>query len=417
MAGQSGQHTGHDNAIGWLLIFVVFLALCALVWWQFEFEIKNMIRWVRFAEMWVVSLFVSSDYELVSGGSRYPYDQWVEVIPEIPYQALDNETMGIISLLALAPLKWVFAAILFLMSLWALFHGPRTHFRRKLNLDGFIRVQSATFPYIKPFVKFNPLKQPFRAPGSPVPAELPLFAEALGPEEWLAYNQIPTPDGQLDRDALKTAFEKQLGAEWRGPMKLDSHKQVLLAAFCLKAARKREDSDAMLGELAACWSGSSLHIPSKLLRKARSVLRNGNISRTALSKANQHAFETTALLRALATAREEGGVLASAQFVWLRGYDRTLWYPLNNLGRQTYHMEAAGAMSHYKAEKMTSRPIPRPQMDGAVEAICEYMASLNARPIPKLDYGGKAPTGKSKGIKKPKSSGVKKPASASKKIV
>jgi intracellular multiplication protein IcmP len=144
----------------------------------------------------------------------------------------------------------------------------------------------------------------------------------------------------------------------------------------------------MLGRLAACWTfQKGFRVDSRLLNEARSILKNRDMSGKILSKCNQHAYENTAMLRALATAREEGGVLAPAQFVWMRGYDRALWYPLNNLGRQAYHMEALGAMCHYKAEKTTQRPIPRPKMEDAVKSISEYIASPNARPIPPLAYG------------------------------
>src|SRR5690606_29300093 len=123
---------------------------------------------------------------------------------------------------------------------------------------------------------------------------------------------------------------------------------------------------------------------------------NKNLAASTLSKCNQHAFQTTALLRALLNARDEGGVLAPAQFVWLRAHDRILWYPLNNLGRQSFHMEAIGAMSHFKAERMTQRPIPKPKVQNAVESIAAYMQSGRARPIPQLDYSHS----KSRGIKK-----------------
>ena len=174
-------------------------------------------------------------------------------------------------------------------------------------------------------------------------------------------------------------------------MALKPYQQILLAAFCLKAARKRTDADEMLGRLAQCWTfrrGLRLGRDKSLLSEARKILRNKELAGTTLSKCNQHAFVTTALLRALATAREEGGVLAPAQFVWLRGHDRTLWYPLNNLGRQSFHMEALGAMAHYKMEKMTQRPIPVPKMDYAVQTMEEYIGSLRMRPIPQLDYSG-----------------------------
>jgi len=223
----------------------------------------------------------------------------------------------------------------------------------------------------------------------------------LGPEEWIAYNQIPVPDGQINEQAAYLAFARQLGPRWQGALRLAPYKQILLASFCLKAKRKRLPADEMLGRLAGCWSadkGLQLGKDRKLLKEAQKILRNKDMAGKMLARCNQHAFQTTVLLRALATAREEGGVLAPAQFVWLRAHDRTLWYPLNNLGRQSYHMEALGAMSHYKSERMTQRPIPKPKVQDAVKTISDYMSSRRARPIPQLDYS----KSKKRGIKKPK---------------
>jgi intracellular multiplication protein IcmP len=310
----------------------------------------------------------------------------------------------------MTPIRWIFIAIIALMGLWAYTQGPGTQFRRKLSLDGLIGAQAKVFPVIAPFVKFNPSKQPPRPPGSPVPSELPAFAEALGPEEWLAYNQIPMPDGKIDEHAAYLAFARQLGPRWQGAKNLAPYKQVLLAAFCLKASRKRRESDEFLGRVAHCWSfegGLQLGKDRKLVGDARKILNNKDLAGKVLQRCNMHAFQTTALLRALQTAREEGGVLAPAQFVWLRAHDRTLWYPLNNLGRQGFHMEALGAMAHFKGEKMTSRPIPRPKLSDAIGSIGEYMSSRRARPVPQLDYSAS----KKRGVKKPKSSGVKKPRS------
>ena len=282
-----------------------------------------------------------------------------------------------------------------------MFRGPQTHYRTRLGLEGLIHRQAENFSVIAPFVDFNPANQPPRPPGSPVPAELPLFAEALGPEEWLSYYQIPVPDGKIDEAAAAKAFQKQLMGRWKGAMVLKPYQQILLAAFCLKAARKRGESDELLGRLSLCWDfkrGLALSRDKTLLKEARRILKDQKLSGSTLAKCNQHAFVTTALMRGLAVAREEGGVLAPAQFAWLRGHDRTLWYPLNNLGRQSFHMEALGAMAHYKAEKMTQRPIPVPKVNFAVQTITEYMQSTRARPLPQLDYSGSKRGGVKKAI-------------------
>lgn len=399
--GQQAENTLHENAIGWTILLGVFGVLVWLFWYYFDVQVRDMVRWIRYGEMWVSSWFIGDDYTVFFNGEQANWQQGFEDAPKWEARELTYNHLAYFNALAMQPLRLVFVLILGLMALWAIFRGPYTQYRQRLGLEGLIKRQAGNFPVIAPFVHFNPQSQPPRPPGSPVPAELPLFAEALGPEEWLAYNRIPIPDGKVDREAAERAFMRQLGGRWKGPEALAPYKQILLAAFCLKAARKRNDSDDMLGRLAQCWSvkgGMKLSRDKTLLKEARAVLRDSNIGGKVLAKCNRHAFETTALLRALATAREEGGVLAPAQFIWLRAHDRRLWYPLNNLGRQSFHMEALGAMAHFKAERLTQRPIPMPKVKDAVDTIAGYMSSMRARPIPQLDYSGS----KKRAVKKAK---------------
>lgn len=352
--------------------------------------------------MWLASHFVNTNEVVYSArGQNLTFGQIYQIAKITPKEEMSAELLAVISTVALKPFRFIFTGILVALGFLVLFRGPKSQYRKRYDINGLLKRQSENFPYIEPFIKFNPSNQPPRAPGSPVPAELPAFAEALGPEEWVAYHDVPVPDGKLDEEAAANVFARDLGRPWRGVTHLPAYKVVLLAAFCLKAQRKRNDSDVMLGRLSQCWShDGGLKVDGKLLRDAKRVLKNKEKAGKIISKCNQHAYENTALLRALLTAREEGGVLAPAQFVWLRGFDRTLWYPLNNLGRQAFHVEALGTMAHYKAEKMAQRPIPRPKMEDAVKNLAEYLASTNARPIPALDYSGS----KKRAIKKVKGS-------------
>tara|TARA_R110001592_G_scaffold3525_3_gene19781 strand:+ start:30742 stop:31968 length:1227 start_codon:yes stop_codon:yes gene_type:complete len=403
--GQQSNDTLYENGIGWALMLIIFGVLVWLFWVFFDTEVRDLVRWIRYGEMWLVSWFLPSDYMFKYGGSDEPFFYHLEGygringVAEYTKQELNYDRLAKFSAMAMQPLKTPIVLLMGAGALWCMFNGPGTRFRRKLGLEELIEVQSKVFPVITPFVKFNPAKQPPRPPGAPVPAELPLFAEALGPEEWLAYNAIQVPDGKIDNSSTTQAFTDQLGRPWRGSKTIDNYKQVLLAAFCLKAARKRVEAEDFLGRLARCWSmkgGLNLSKDRKLLSEARNVLKDKNLSGSTLAQANRHAFETTAMLRALQFAREEGGVLPSGQFVWLRAHDRNLWYALNNMGRQSYHMEALGSMSHFKAEKLTQRPIPVPKVEHAVDTIQTYMNSIKARPIPQLDYS----KSKKRGVKK-----------------
>ncbi len=389
----------YDMAMGWGILLCVFAALGALIWYHNKTEIQNGIRWLRYIEMQIAQLFLSDDYEVMWDGQAVNHASLMKMAGEIDADRLSPEFLSALTTVALQPLLIPLSIMALLMGLWALFNGPGSEHRKKFNIDTLIKKQSNIFPIIAPFIEFNPNTLPPRAPGAPVPADLPGFAEALSPEEWLAYNQIQSVNKKINEEAATKAFGAQLGPRWRGAKNLAPYKQVMLAAFCLKAARKRADSDQMMGRLARCWDGKGglkLSRDRKLLREARAVLNNSALSASTLKKCNEHAWETTAIMRALATAREEGGVLAPAQFVWLRAHDRALWYPLNNIGRQSLHTEALGATAHYKAEKLAQRPIPRPKVIDAVKSIAEYMLSDKARAIPQLDYSNS----KKRGIKK-----------------
>lgn len=398
------QEGGTEKMLAFAVIIIIILICCYIFYRANDTEIHGLIRWVRYAEMWLVSLVTPDSYTVaLPNGQSARLIDWMEFTKQIPRENITVQLLGQMTAVALTPFKWIFIGIIGLMGLWAYTKGPNTQYIQTFNLESFMKFQSKNFPVIAPFVNFNPSKQPPRAPGSPVPAELPLFAEALGPEEWLAYNQIPVPDGVIDEKVCFEAFAKQLGPRWQGPFKLPPYQQVLMAGFCLKASRKRDEADQIMGRLALCWSkdgGLQLSKDPSLVRYARSILKNKDLSHSVLKQCKQHAWQTTAMLRALLVAREEGGVMAPAQFVWLRGHNRRLWYPLNNLGRQSAHMEAIGAMAHFRIERRAKRPIPRPKVQEAVSSIVEYMDGLDARPIPALDYSASK---NKRGIKKLKS--------------
>jgi intracellular multiplication protein IcmP len=232
------------------------------------------------------------------------------------------------------------------------------------------------WPVISPIVDFNPIKSSARAPGDPLPHKLPLFAEALSPEEWISFNRVSVTNNIPDRDATRRGFLLQLGPRWTGSFSgQPPYIKALIAACALKGTQKREESDAILGRIALCWSAKNgLQLDMKLSADIENILRDEKIGGQALTIANQHAYRTTAMVGILRWARSRGGVLAPAQFLWLRGTDRTLWYALDNLGRRAFLMEGAGAMAHFMAEQNAHKPLPIPRIDTAIVTLNQYMA-------------------------------------------
>jgi intracellular multiplication protein IcmP len=113
----------------------------------------------------------------------------------------------------------------------------------------------------------------------------------------------------------------------------------------------------------------------------KKLVNDPEVGGKALNIADQHAYRTTALLGVLKWARWMGGVLAPAHFLWLRGVDRNLWYPMNNLGRRSFHVEGAGAMAHFMAEQSAKKPLPMPRLDTAIVTLNQYFNPPD-RPAP-----------------------------------
>jgi intracellular multiplication protein IcmP len=83
---------------------------------------------------------------------------------------------------------------------------------------------------------------------------------------------------------------------------------------------------------------------------------------------HHHAYLLTVMATLLESARTDG-VLATAEFLWLKPLDRPLWYMLNAVGRQTAFPEIGGAFAHWIAEKRMQRPLKVPMIDEAVKAL------------------------------------------------
>lgn len=383
----SQQKSPHEDFL--MAFFVAFIigGLLFFIWYFFQVELKSALRWIRWAELHLVSLIFGDEVAVPKYGRNANVGVWRRWLPIAnPDTEINFEAIKVMTLLAVLPLKYFFAAGLGILGVIVMFKGPGTYYRRRMGLEMLMQEQAKSFPTIAPFLKFDPRKLPFRAPGQPVPAQLPIFSEALTPEEWLSYHEISFEGGRLDTGRAYQALALQLGKRWQGPLKLPLHMQGLYAVFALKHIRKRKQSEDMLNALALAWSAEKgFNPPSKLVAEIRKVIKDPKMGGALQKFADQHAYETTALLRCLQRAREEGGVLAPAQFVWLRGHDRTLWYPLNNLGRKSYHAEASGALVHYTNELIAGQRIPTPRFDEVIKGFETYMKSGAARSIPELD--------------------------------
>jgi len=386
-----------------LFLFIGVLGFAGwLIWWALRVQMLEGLRYLRLSELWVISLFSDQQnacYEWLKqapvgnvaltgdnmdkAGRCFGYaNLGIPGIDPMDFYRLTGFSMGAlghrVAWYLHIPLMVFFGGA----GLYAIFVSPRSKFKTRHTLESFIKVQAKMWPVITPIVNFKPASLSARIPGSILPDKLPPFAEALSPEEWIAWHRVAVINGIPDREATRRAFIQQLGPRWTGIENQQPYMHALWAAFSLKGVQKREESDDFLGRLATCWTlGGGFRMTPEIAAEVKKIVNNPAIGGEASKIAAQFGYRTTAMLGTLKWARMMGGVLASAQFLWLRAVDRPLWYPLNNLGRRSFHAEGSGAIAHFMAEESAKKPLPIPRVDTAIMALNQFLADNEKHPI------------------------------------
>jgi intracellular multiplication protein IcmP len=348
-----------------LIYMALFMVFCWAIWHFFHGQITNFFRIICYGELWLLSRIVSDP----------TIPQVRDMMHDTKHYAVDWPYIQYCAHLIGHYLKYPIAGILALLAYYLMAATPKTAFKKAYTLDRLIAAQVKMWPVIAPIVRFNPAQDNSRDPNAEPPDKLPLFAESLSPQEWLKFHHIGHGVNGLDQEAAARAFADQLGPRWRGPNALPFHAKALFAAFALKMARKRDEADTLLGDLALVADpklNMALRPSAALRRQVDSIISDPKIGGEAAKLAKGHAYVATALLRVLQAGRERGGVLAPAQFLWLRGANRPLWYALNNLGRQSFHTEGAGAIAHYFAEYSAGAALLSPKVAGALASLSAF---------------------------------------------
>lgn len=268
------------------------------------------------------------------------------------------------------------------LALLCLVRNVPSRFTTAHSLDSLMRVQSQVFPTIAAFVGRD-----LRPTAIATEGARPLDA-ALHVGEWID-RYARQEDGSFDEDSARHELIQQLGPLWCGVEKAPPLIRSLLAAFALHAAREREAAVKFLGDFSRAMApekkegpagpNTPLAIPPHIIAAADVILRRRDL-RTHLVGASRHAFTVPAVMTVLCETRSRAGVLAPAQFNFVKLIDRRLWYALHSLGfpaeegaEETVmpnpRVEAAGARDHWAAECMEGRPLFVPALEHAVLVI------------------------------------------------
>ncbi len=274
------------------------------------------------------------------------------------------------------------AAFMAVLGFFCFIGAAPSRFKRAFNIEGLIREQTLRFPAARAFVR-RKMSLVRIEEKTPRPADYALTAG-----EWLDRFVCKSGESFDDRRAFR-ALSSQLGPAWTSPASATPIVRVLFAAFALHMVERRDDAVNLLGEIAAfldagrkegrAGPAAYLKLPPETLRRVDELLRDRRWYGEAEKVAARHAFVVPALMAVLNHARLRAGVLAPAQFSWVKLIDRPLWYALHSLGFESEglgryahpnpRVEAAGARDHWATERAAGRPVPWPAVERALEAL------------------------------------------------
>ena len=359
MAGRndppSAQHADATLIVGFIVVIGTFI----LLWWK----AKPVFVYSAFAIDWAelkIAGFFGNDGSLealkrrVEGHFTGYYDPWQMTFAEY-YRIAEGVGTRVRAGLVLA-----------MMGLTALvyFRMKGDNFKREISLDSLMHIQAEYWKTLSPSAAFN------------VDKEDPSMDPPRTPFEWLWDSKVNARDCKLDQKACAEALKKQLGPSWHGIKELGLHAQcvaILAAAHGMEGVRSNRPLE-LRQKIAVAYATKP---PGERDKDLRALIAPWLANKALVEKvdglASKHAYVTTALMRVLKWARDEGGVLPTAEFLWIKGLDRNLFYALNNVGRRAFHVEGVGSMAHYDAENVAQTAMLEPHVDEAVKGVQDYL--------------------------------------------
>lgn len=238
-------------------------------------------------------------------------------------------------------------------------------FRKVYDMHALRAQEKGNWPQIVPVANLDLVSQdinkgPWAMALSPI--EFARKYNLLKKDDFSAQEGAPKTAATIKRGEAKRIFTLQLGPYWPGFDRLSGPHLALAAIFAAKANRDRDGSVQLMQQISKS-SDSKLDFSNA--RALMNKHKNTDIVQDVISK---HAYTLTVMGGLLNIARDDG-VLASADFLWLKPIDRRLWYMLNSIGRQTPFAEVAGPFAHFKAEILMGRRSRVPMVEEAVKAL------------------------------------------------
>lgn len=354
-APKQGGGAQDDGGLGPLWITIGVFALFGFIWYMAHEQIVWFVLQVKFYEALLISLFTPKLLSLI------------QLIPTLAPASVPIGDFAQIATIIGSYFTIPVAIILIILAAILYVGNPISRYKKTYTMKRLFDSEKESWPQIAPvsnvdLVKEHVDKGPWSMAMTPMQ-----FAKN---HKLLQEVRLPgVVDGkpnivvELKRPEAYQVFALQLGRFWPGSDKLNIHTKALFSVFAARANRDSEAGASLLKTIAASSSSGKLDFTG-----TEELFNKHKNSKIALRAIERHAYTLTILASLLIAAREDG-VLASADFLWLKLVDRRMWFMLNAVGRQTPSTEVAGPFAHWIAERQLGRKISTPMVEEAVNAI------------------------------------------------
>ena len=298
---------------------------------------------------------------------------------------------------------------------------PNNRFSKTFNVDSFVREKKPLYRHLRMFDALDLIEAPL---------DHPVLGMSQTSRQFVYHHRLIVDNGEpgdgwieeadgsvtpvLDRAKAERVLREQLGSVWTGVANLTPAETLLLAIAIPRVAA----TDGSLDDAAfkAClaesnemvnWCWDQFKPPPKDSDKAdkagiatdplawlqpqidltvpRTVIARHIESKPMQAILGKHAYVRT-ILFAMFTAARSLGVLPPADMRWMRFFDRTLWYVLQNFGRQGAYVEGSAVHVHYLYEIKSNNPLIEPQLDKAITALDMALTAFRYRPSDRDAY-------------------------------
>lgn len=353
------QQQSGDNSLAPLWIIVGLFVLGWLLWSFFHVQIVGFVLTIKVWEAHLIAIFLPS-VAPIPAEIKHLQPQQVEFS-----QLLDiSRTVG-------NYLRYPIIVILIILALFIYFGHINLQFKKTYTMKSLTEAERKTWPQISPVIKLNLVKEDI---------DKGVWAMALSPMQFakkyhllqkektiltmtMASTQRNQTTVQIRREAAYPIFVLQLGEYWQGVERLSPSTKALFAVFAARANRDRDGALKLLLQLAESTTTGRLNFSG--VNELWEKHKNNKLVNQIV---HSHAYVLTVMASMLELARKDG-VLASADFLWLKPTDRSLWFMLNCVGRQTVFPEVAGPFAHWKIERAMGRRLLVPMVEEAVNGL------------------------------------------------